>query len=334
MVYIIAEAGVNHNGDVNKAKELVDIAKKAGVNCIKFQTFKAEKIVTRNAKKADYQVENTKNNDSQFEMLKKLELSDDEFRELKDYCDSVGIDFLSTPFDEEAVDLLENLGVNAYKIPSGEITNKPLIQYIASKKKRMMVSTGMCTLSEVQDAVQWIEETGNRDITLFHCTSNYPAPYDAVNMKAMWTLRDTFPYPVGYSDHTQGIEIPVMAVAMGASVIEKHFTYDVNAEGPDHKASLSPEDLQQMVREIRHVEKAFGDGEKVPTEAELSTRVAARKSLVYARDLKPGDTISREDICCKRPGNGIQPAEIESFIGKKISVSVKRDTLAKWEDIQ
>lgn len=332
-VYIIAEAGVNHNGDIDLAKKLVKIAKDAGCDCIKFQTFSADRIVTKNAKKAEYQAKNTKNNDSQYEMLKKLELSYKQFKELKNYCDEIGIDFLSTPFDEEAVDLLESIGVKAYKIPSGEITNKPLLQYIGKKNKKILISTGMSTLEEVQKAISWIEETGNKDIVLFHCTSNYPAPFESVNMKAMMTLKEVFGYPIGYSDHTKGIEISLMSVAYGATIIEKHFTYDKMADGPDHKASLDSDELREMVEAIRHIEVAKGDGEKKPTETELSTREVARKSLVWSKDMKIGDIVQQEDLCCKRPGTGVQPENRELFIGKRIIKNCTEDTLVSWYDI-
>lgn len=332
-VYIIAEAGVNHNGDINLAKKLVDIAKKAGCDCVKFQTFSADKIVTKKAKKAEYQVENTKNNDSQYEMLKKLELSYEEFKELKDYCDEIKIDFLSTPFDEEAADLLDSIGVGAYKIPSGEITNKPLLQYVAKKNKQMLVSTGMSTLEEVKKVIDWIKETGNNDIVLFHCTSNYPAPFESVNMEAMLTLGKKFDYPIGYSDHTKGIEISLMSVAYGATVVEKHFTYDKNAEGPDHRASLEPEELCRMVEAIRHIEAAKGNGEKQPTQSEMSTREVARKSLVWSREMSVGEIVKRDDLCCKRPGTGIQPEELEKIIGCKIMKACDEDALVSWNDI-
>lgn len=331
-VYIIAEAGVNHNGDINLAKKLVDIAKKAGCDCVKFQTFSADKIVTKQAEKAEYQKVNTKNNNSQYEMLKKLELSYEEFNELKKYCDEVEIDFLSTPFDEEATDLLEKIGVNAYKIPSGEITNKPLLQYIAKKNKKMFVSTGMCTLEEVQKAVTWLRDVGNEDIVLFHCTSNYPASYETVNMEAMLTLKREFGYPIGYSDHTKGIEISLMSVAYGATVVEKHFTYDRHADGPDHKASLEPDELIRMVEAIRHIESARGNGEKKPTEAELSTRNVARKSLVWSRQMAIGDIVKKDDIQCKRPGTGIEPEHLEALIGCKTIKVCNVDMLVQWDD--
>ena len=267
-VYIIAEAGVNHNGSVELAIEMIDRAKQCGCDCIKFQTFKTENIVTRYAKKANYQVVNTHNEGSQYSMLKELELSFNDFSVIKKYCDEIEIDFMSTPFDMASVDLLEKLGVSVYKISSGDITNKQLLEYVADKKKPMIISTGMCTMDEVKEAVKWIEERGNNQITILHCTSHYPTPYDEVNMNAMQTLNQEFSYNVGYSDHTQGIIIPIMAVCMGATVIEKHFTLDKNMEGPDHRASLDIEELKEMVESIRNVEMAKGNGEKKPSRSE------------------------------------------------------------------
>lgn len=323
--YIIAEAGVNHNGDINLAYKLIDAAKEVGVDCIKFQTFKTENLVTKTAKKAEYQVENTKNNDSQFAMLKKLELSYDDFKSLKEYCDKIDIEFMSTPFDNDSVNLLEKLNMKTYKISSGDITNKPFLEYVASKNKPIILSTGMCTMDEVQEAVSWIEKAGNKQITLLHCTSNYPTPYSDVNMNAMITLDKAFPYPTGYSDHTKGIIIPIMAVSMGATVIEKHFTLDKNMEGPDHKASLDVNELREMVKAIRDIESAKGSGEKQPAESELSTREVARKSIVAAREIKKGHVITREDICLKRPGDGILPKEIDKIIGKTAVTNISED---------
>lgn len=333
-VYIIAEAGVNHDGSLERAKELVRIAKDSGCDCVKFQSFSADKIVTRKAKKAKYQIKNTNNNDSQYAMLKKLELSKTEFFELKKYCDELKIDFLSTPFDEEAVDMLEELGVDTYKVSSGDITNKPLLQYIAAKGRKILLSTGMSTLEEVEKSVQWIEEVGNSDIVLFHCTSNYPASYDSVNMEAMLTLKHRFGYPVGYSDHTVGIEISLMSVAYGATVIEKHFTYNKEAGGPDHKASLNPIELKELVKSVRHIEAAMGTGDKVPSETEFSTREVARKSLVWKKNKNPGEIIKKDDICCKRPGNGIPPEKLDEFIGLRVTKKCEEDTLIKIEDFE
>lgn len=332
--YIIAEAGVNHNGDINLAYKLIDAARECGVDCVKFQTFKTENLVTRTAKKADYQVENTKNNDSQFSMLKKLELSFEDFKNLKEYCDRIGIEFLSTPFDKDSVDLLERLGVSKYKLSSGDITNKPLLEYIAKKNKPVILSTGMCTMEEVQEAVSWIEAAGNKQITLLHCTSNYPTPYCDVNMNAMLTLDKAFPYPTGYSDHTQGIIIPIMAVSMGATVIEKHFTLDKNMEGPDHKASLDVNELKEMVNAIRDIESARGTGEKKPAESELSTREVARKSIIVNKDLKKGDVLTLDDLDVKRPGTGIAPKNIEKLTGRKLIKNLPAESVISFEDVE
>ncbi len=331
--YIIAEAGVNHNGDIDTAIRMIDAVKEAGCDCIKFQTFKTEALVTKAAKRAEYQIANTKNDDSQFEMLKKLELGFDDFKILKEHCENVGVDFMSTPFDNESADLLEELGVTKYKMSSGDITNKPLLTYIARKNKPMILSTGMCTMDEVVEAVSWIEQCGNKQLTLLHCTSNYPTPYSEVNMNAMLTLRDAFPYPVGYSDHTQGIVIPVMAVAMGATVIEKHFTLDRNMEGPDHKASLEPDELREMAKSIRDIESARGDGIKRPTASEMSTREVARKSIVAASDLSKGSVIKEGDLKVKRPGTGLAPKYLDELIGKALTRDVSEEELITLQDV-
>ena len=333
-VYIIAEAGVNHNGSMENALKMIDAAKACGCDCIKFQTFRASALVTQKARKAEYQIENTHNSDSQYEMLKKLELSSGNFFELKEYCDKVGIDFMSTPFDEESVEVLEQIGTKVYKISSGDITNKQLLQYVAKKHKPMIISTGMCTLEEVQEAIGWIEQVGNTQITILHCTSNYPTPYEDVNMKAMLTLDSQFPYPVGYSDHTKGYIIPVMAVAMGAEIIEKHFTLDKNMEGPDHKASLDVAELKEMVDSIRIVEEAMGDGIKQPAKSELSTRDVARKSIILTHAVPKGGVLTREDLGIKRPGNGLAPKYIDDLIGKKTLRKMESEELIAWEDVE
>lgn len=332
-VYIIAEAGVNHNGSLQIAKKMVDAAKEAGCDCIKFQTFSTDRIVTREAQKASYQINNTHNSGSQYEMLKKLELSFEEFYILKDYCKERSIDFLSTPFDEKSVDLLEQLHVTQYKISSGELTNKPLIQYIAHCNKRILLSTGMSDFDEISEAIQWIYETGNKEVILFHCTSNYPTPYNEVSMNCMVTMKEKFGLPIGYSDHTAGIEIAYMAVSLGATMIEKHFTLDKNMDGPDHKASLEPSELKKMVDGIRNIEQAFGNGIKQPTMSELSTKKAARKSLVFAEDIIVDTIITPEHITCKRPGTGIAPKMMQHFIGKKTVRNCLKDTLVTYEDI-
>lgn len=333
-IYIIAEAGVNHNGDMNTALQMIDAAKKCGCDCIKFQTFQTDALVTKSAKKAEYQVENTKSKDSQYNMLKKLELTYSDFGILKQHCEETGIDFMSTPFDEASVDLLEKLGVSVYKMSSGDITNKRLLEYVADKKKPIIVSTGMCTMEEVREAISWIEARGNRDITLLHCTSNYPAPYDEVNMNAMLAMDREFPYPVGYSDHTKGIVIPVMAAAMGAVVIEKHFTLDKNMEGPDHKASLDITELADMVEAIRNVEKAKGDGLKQPMPSEVSTRDVARKSIILEQSQKKGHVLKMEDLKIKRPGNGIPPKFMEDLVGRVLKHDMDEEAVIDWEDIE
>lgn len=332
-VYIIAEAGVNHNGNIDIAKKLAGYAKQAGCDCVKFQTFSADRLVTRNAAKAEYQIKNTNSNDSQYSMLKRLELTADDFKQLKRHCEELQIDFLATPFDEESADILEDIGVDAFKISSGEITNKPLLQYIASKGKRMLLSTGMSTMEEVRKAVGWIKEQHNDKVTLFHCTSNYPASYESVNMKAMLSLKEEFCCPVGYSDHTEGIEIALLAVALGAQMIEKHFTYDKEAQGPDHKASLDPDELKRMVLAVRHIEAAFGSGRKEPCESELSTRNAARKSLVWKKAVKKGEVITREHICCKRPGTGMLPENMEILLGRCVKRDCQIDEIIRMEEI-
>ena len=323
-VLIIAEAGVNHNGSLELAKKLVDKAVEAGVDCVKFQTFKAENIVNKDAKKAQYQVKNTQNNDSQLNMLKKLELSFNDFKELKNYCDKKGIMFLSTPFDLESCDFLANLGMPIFKIPSGEITNLPYLRKINSYKKDVILSTGMATLDEIQDALNVLKDCS---VLLLHCTTEYPCPYDNVNMKAMLTIKEKFNLPVGYSDHTQGIEVPIMAVSMGATIIEKHFTLDKNMEGPDHKASLEPNELKAMVSAIRNIEKAFGNSKKEPQETEKKNIEVARKSIVAKCDIKKGEKFSEQNLTCKRPGNGISPMKWDEIIGTTAQKDYSEDEL-------
>ena len=333
-VYIIAEAGVNHNGDIETAKKMVSAAKQAGCDCVKFQTFRSELLVTKQASKANYQIHNTGNNNSQYEMLKALELEEKDFLSLKEYCLTIGIDFLSTPFDGQSAEFLKNLGMTCWKLPSGEITNEPLLKQIGSYSQRVILSTGMSTLEEVQDAVTWLQESGTKDITLLHCTSNYPTPAKDVNMRAMQTLHQHFGLPVGYSDHTEGIDIPIMAVSLGATIIEKHFTLNKGMPGPDHKASLEPDELKQMVDSIRRVELAFGTGEKAPTQAELSTRIAARKSIVLAKDIPPNHTLTAEDFIMKRPGNGLPPSCLSYLIGKRSKQSMHQDDLISLDDLK
>lgn len=311
-VFIIAEAGVNHNGDIEIAKKLVDCAAEAGADCVKFQTFKAEELASPLAEKADYQVGNTGSDGSQLEMLKALELSREEFVELKRHCDNRGIMFLSTPFDPDSADFLHSLGMPIFKIPSGEITDLPLLRKINSFKTDVILSTGMATMNEISEAVRELE---NCRVRLLHCTTEYPCPYCDVNMAAMLSMKEKFNLEVGYSDHTEGIEIPIMAAALGATIIEKHFTLDKRMKGPDHKASLPPRELADMVRAVRNVELAFGTGYKAPLDSETNNRIAARKSIVVKRPIKKGDLFSEENLTAKRPGNGISPMKWDSIIG-------------------
>lgn len=327
--FIIAEAGVNHNGSFELAKMLVDKAVWAGVDCIKFQTFNSNNLVSASAQKADYQKKTTDGNESQLDMLKKLELTHEQFSELKDYCHEKNIMFLSTPFDLESIDFLAEIGVKTWKIPSGEITNFPFLRKIAKRKESVIMSTGMCTLEEVHEAIKVLNDFGTTDITLLHCTTEYPAPYDSVNLNAMITLKNKFGCEVGYSDHTNGIEIPVAAVAMGASVIEKHFTLDKNMVGPDHKASLEPEELKQMVLSIRNVESALGNGIKQPSMAEKKNILIARKSIVAKCEIKKGEFFTEENITAKRPGNGISPMNWNDVLGKTATRDFSIDELIK-----
>lgn len=314
--FIIAEAGVNHNGSFEIARQLIDKAVYAGVDCIKFQTFSSKNLVSKTAQKAEYQKRTTDSSENQLEMLKKLELSKPQFEELKNYCQSKNIMFLSTPFDLESIDFLASIGVSVWKIPSGEITNYPYLKAIGQQKGSVIMSTGMCSIEEVKEAVSVLNEFGTTDISLLHCTTEYPAPVESVNLNAMKTLKQKFSCKIGYSDHTKGIEIPIAAVSLGAEIIEKHFTLDRNMEGPDHKASLEPEELKRMVDSIRNVEKALGDGIKRPSEVEKKNITIARKSIVAKIDIKQGDVFSEENLTTKRPGNGISPMLWEFVIGK------------------
>ncbi len=324
MTFIIAEAGVNHNGSFENAKRLVDKAVEARVDCIKFQTFKAENLANKSAQKAKYQVENTKNNDSQLKMLKALELSFEDFRELKKYCESKSIMFLSTPFDLQSADFLNDLGIEIFKIPSGEITNLPYLRKINSFKKDVILSTGMANLDEIQEALNVLKDC---KVSLLHCTTEYPCPFDSVNLKAMNTLKEKFNLEVGYSDHTKGIEVPIAAVAMGATIIEKHFTLDKNMEGPDHKASLEPDELKAMVDAIRNIEKSLGDGKKEPQEVEKKNIEIARKSIVAKRPIKKGEIFSEQNLTTKRPATGISPMLWDSIIGTSATKDYQEDEL-------
>lgn len=325
-VCIIAEAGVNHNGSLERAMEMVDAAAAAGADYIKFQTFQTRRLVTRHALKAEYQKSQTEQG-SQFDMLAALELDESAHRQLLQHCQKCGIGFLSTAFDLESLDLLRSLGICTWKIPSGEITNWPLLHAIGKLAQPVILSSGMSTLGEIESALQVLYDAGTKpgQITLLHCTTEYPAPLTEVNLHAMETMRQAFQLPVGYSDHTVGITIPIAAVAMGATIIEKHFTLDRSLPGPDHAASLEPKELAQMVAAIRAVETALGDGNKRVMPSELSNRAIARKSIVAATAIQAGDTFSADNLTTKRPGTGLSPMAWKQLLGQKASRSYQPD---------
>lgn len=325
-VFIIAEAGVNHNGSMDLAYKLVDAAKDAGADCIKFQTFKAEKLVAKSAKKAEYQKATT-GDSSQQDMLKKLELTYEEFIQLKEYCEKKGICFLSTPFDFDSIAFLDSLDMPFWKIPSGEITNLPYLLALAKTRKPVVMSTGMCEMKEIEEAISVLKEHGTPEIKILHCNTEYPTPFEDVNLKAMQSLRETFGLEVGYSDHTKGIEVPVAAVALGAAVIEKHFTLDRTMDGPDHKASLEPQELAEMVKSIRNIEAALGSGIKEPSPSEKKNIAVARKSIVAAGPIKKGELFSEDNITVKRPGSGISPMKWFDVIGKTAKRDFEEDEL-------
>jgi N,N'-diacetyllegionaminate synthase len=321
-VFIIAEAGVNHNGDKNLAFRLCDAAKTAGVDAVKFQTWKTEKIVTKSAALAEYQENNISDKGaSQFEMLKQLELSYNEFVEVRDYCNQIGIQFLSTPDTEEDMDFLLGLGIPVLKIGSGEVTNIPFLREIGKRHQKVILSTGMSNLSDVEKAYNTLLESGAKEVSLLHCTTNYPCPYDEVNLQAMQTLKAAFKCQVGYSDHTMGIEVPIAAVAMGAEIIEKHFTLDKNMEGPDHKASLDPCELKQMVDSIRNIEKALGDGIKRPNASEQKNAEVVLKRIIANKPIKKGDILGTDNLSLLRSSTGI-PAKFWDLVAGK---AAKRD---------
>ena len=327
---IIAEAGVNHNGDIAKAKALIDKGAEAGVDYVKFQTFKAEKLVTKQAQRASYQDKNTQNNDSQYEMLKKLELSQALHQELMDYCNQKGVKFLSTGFDSESLVFLAQLGITIAKVPSGEITNLPYLRQVASLFPEVILSTGMATIDEIKDAVKVLIDNGvSKDkITILHCNTEYPTPMEDVNLKAMLHIQRELGLPIGYSDHTLGIEVPIAAVALGATVIEKHFTLDKTLPGPDHKASLEPNELKAMVSAIRNIEKAIGgSGLKEVSKSEEKNKPIARKSIVASTDIKKGDIFTPENLTVKRPGSGISPMQWDEVIGKEAKRDFQEDEL-------
>lgn len=324
---IIAEAGVNHNGNLEFAKKLALTAKNCGADIVKFQTAKLDALVSKHAQMADYQKKNIGSEMSQRDMLKKLLLTYNEFVELSAYCKEIDMCFISTPFDMESIFFLEELGCSMWKIPSGEITNYPYLVKIANTRKDIILSTGMSTLQEVAEALAVLRENSAGKVTLLHCTTNYPTPMEDVNLKAMLTLKDKFGCPVGYSDHTRGIEVPIAAVALGAMVIEKHFTLDRTMEGPDHKASLEPNELEAMVKAIRNIEKAMGDGGKAPSESEKANIAVARKSIIAAADIRAGEILTEENLTTKRPGTGISPMRWNEVLGTRAVRDFEEDEL-------
>lgn len=327
--FIIAEAGVNHNGDVYTAKRLVDAAVESGADAVKFQTFDAESLVCKYAPKAEYQAYNSAETETQFEMLQKLQLDSKAHRELLQYCDNRDIIFMSTAFDLASIDFLQKLGLEIFKIPSGEITNFPYLKKIGGLGKKIIISTGMAEMGEIEAALKVLIDSGTEkeNIIVLHCNTEYPTPVEDVNLKAIITIRETFNVPVGYSDHTIGTEIAVAAVAMGAAVIEKHFTLDRTMPGPDHCASLEPHELREMVIAVRNIEKAMGDGIKKPSRSELKNRAAARKSIVASRSIKKGEILTEETITSKRPGTGISPMEWDRVIGNAALKDFEADAL-------
>jgi len=328
-VFIIAEAGVNHNGSVELAKQLIDVASNSGANAVKFQTFKAENLVVKNTQKAEYQMQTTDALESQFDMIKKLELDLGAHKELIAYCQEKDIMFLSTPFDHDSINLLSGLGLQIFKIPSGEITNLPYLRHIGSLGKRVILSTGMSDLSEVGDALNILINAGTskNNVTVLHANTMYPTPMEDVNLNAMLTIQKEFDVSIGYSDHTLGIEVDIAAVAMGASVIEKHFTLDKFMQGPDHKASLEPQELKAMVGAIRNIEKALGSSKKKPSQSESINIDIARKSIVANQSIKKGDKLSSENITTKRPGTGINPMKWDEIIGTSAKKNYRMDDL-------
>ena len=328
-IFIIAEAGVNHNGSVALAKKLIDVAVEAGVDAVKFQTFKTENLVSKNAQKANYQKETTDKEESQFNMIKKLELDINTHHDLIAYCKTKDIMFLSTPFDHDSIDMLNDLGLKIFKIPSGEITNLPYLRHIGSLKKKVILSTGMADIGEIEDALNILIDAGTQkeDITILHANTMYPTPMEDVNLKAMLTIGNTFDIDFGYSDHTLGIEVDIAAVAMGASVIEKHFTLDKTMEGPDHKASLEPNELNAMVTSIRNIEKALGSSIKKPSKSEEPNMTIARKSLVARNKINIGEIFTENNLSIKRPGHGISPMRWDEIIGTKAQKNYLEDDL-------
>ena len=324
-VLIIAEAGVNHNGSRDTAKKMIIEAKNAGADYVKFQTFIPENLVSKYAAKAEYQQKNTGTDESQLQMLKSLALTEADFVELKAYCEAVGVGFISTPFDLDSLKFLETLEMDFWKVPSGEITTLPYLEAIAKTGRKVIMSTGMCELEEIQQAIAILEKNGTKDIVLLHCNTQYPTPFEDVNLSAMKYIADVTEKEVGYSDHTIGIEVPIAAVALGATVIEKHFTLDKNMEGPDHRASLEPNELMKMVRSIRNIEKSIGDGVKRRSASETANCAVARKSIVAKCDIKEGDLFTEDNLTVKRPGTGISPMKWYNVIGTRATKDYLED---------
>ncbi len=330
--FIIAEAGVNHNGSIALAKKMIDVAFEVGADAVKFQTFKTENLVSRTAPKANYQKVSTGLSGSQFDMIKNLELDEITHKMLFAYCREKNIQFLSSPFDLDSIDMLNELGVEIFKIPSGEITNLPYLRKVGGLGKKIILSTGMSDLGEIADALEVLKNAGSEleNITILHCNSEYPTPVEDVNLQAMRTIAKTFGVSCGYSDHTLGVEVPIAAVALGARVIEKHFTLDRNTEGPDQKASLEPDELRAMVRAIRNIEKALGNGIKQASLSELKNKTVVRKSIVAARDITMGEVFTMDNLAIKRPGTGISPMGWDDVIGRKANRNFNMDELISW----
>lgn len=331
--FFIAEAGVNHDGDLNKALKLVDVAREAGASAVKFQTFRTELVASAHATKAKYQIETTGHAESQADMIRKLELSPDDFQRISEHCSNVGILFLSTAFDIPSADVLRDLNMPAFKIPSGEITNKPLLQHIAKFRLPILISTGMADMDEVAQCMAVVEQAGSNEIALFQCTSNYPANPAHANLRTIVSMREAFNRHCGYSDHTIGIATALAAVALGAAMIEKHFTLDSSAPGPDHRASIEPNDLKKMIEAIREVEAAMGDGVKKPVADELDTKQVARRSLFAAKNLAAGHVLGPDDLIALRPGDGISPMVIDQLLGRTIAQALPISHKFTWDDL-
>ena len=327
--FIIAEAGVNHNGSLEIAFKLCDAAKEAQVDAIKFQTFKTEKVISKFAEKAEYQKELTGNTENQFEMVKKLELSFEEFKQIENYCSNIGLKFLSTPDDEDSLDFLLSIGMDIIKISSPEITNFPYLKIIGKKNRKIIMSTGMANLLEIEKAIDILVNNGTdrSNISLLHCNTEYPTPFQDVNLLAMLTMKNEFKLDVGYSDHSLGIEVPIAAVALGAKIIEKHFTLDNSMEGPDHTASLNPDQLKEMVRAIRNIENSLGNGIKKASPSEYRNIAVVRRSIVAAKNIKAGEFFSENNLACKRPGTGISPIKWDKVLGQKAKRDFNEDEL-------